>query len=109
MAEGSGELHPELRERAAGDDRDVLIDACGNERGGDDEGVDRAGAEGLDVAAGSVPAARLLGDRLPEVAASTLVAVADGFLPTPDGVLKLVGAEAAPVQKVFEGQGPRGL
>jgi hypothetical protein len=91
------------------DDNHVVVDARGDERPGDHERVQGAGAKGLHVASGRVPAAGLLGDRLPEVASSALIAVADGLLPAADRVLDVLGGEAGRLQHVLEGEGTRRL
>ena len=71
--------------------------------------MDRAGAKRFDVRPRGVPAAGLLGDRLAEVPAAALVAVADRLLATADGEVDVVGREARLAQEVLERERPRRL
>ena len=64
--------------------------------------MDRPCAECLDVGAGGVDAAGLLGDRLAEVAAPALVAVAHRLLAAADRVGEVLGREAGVAQEVLE-------
>ena len=105
MPERACELHPQLGQRPAGDDDDARVDARGDERAGDDERVHRPAAEGLHVAPGGVAAAGLLGDRLGEVAAAALVAVADRLLPAPDHVGDVLRGEPGRPEQVLQGEG----
>jgi hypothetical protein len=66
--------------------------------------VHRTGAKGLDVAAGRVRAAGLLGDCLAEVPTTPLVAVPDRLLAAADRVLDGGGIEAARSEEALEGQ-----
>ncbi len=64
--------------------------------------MDRPCAESLDVGARGVDAAGLLGDRLAEVAAPALVAVAHRLLTAADRVGEILGREAGVAQEVLE-------
>ena len=101
-----GELHPQLGERPARDDGDVVVHPGRDERGGEDERVHRAGAERLHVGSRRVSAARLLGDRLAEVAAAALVAVSDRLLAAAERVRELVRGEAGRAEQVLERERP---
>ena len=88
-----------------GDDDHARVDTGGDQRPGDDERVHRPAAEGLHVAPGGVHAAGLLGDRLGEVAAAALVAVADGLLPAADHVGDVLRGEPGRPEQVLQGEG----
>jgi hypothetical protein len=80
----------------------VLVDARGDQRRGDDQRVDRAGAEGLHVGSRGVRAPGLLRDRLAQIPAAALVAVADGLLPAADRIGELLGREARAGEQVLQ-------
>src|SRR4029453_7610480 len=96
-------------QRPARNDDDARVDARRNEGAGDDERVNGPAAEGLHVAPGGVDAARLLRDRLGQVAPAALVAVADRLLPAPDHVWNVRRGEPGRLQQVLQGEGARRL
>ncbi len=103
MLERALELHPELRQRTAGDDHDALVRARLDERAGADQRVHRCRAEGLHVGPARLGEPARLGDRLRERASAALVAIPDGLLPAADRVLDLVLLDACGVEKESKG------
>ena len=94
VLERTEELHPQFRQRTAGNDGNSLVDPGLDQRRGKHERVNGPGAERLHVTAGCVTQPCRLRNRLAERAAAPLVAVADRLFATADHILNRVWLDA---------------
>ena len=97
------EFHAELGEGAAAYHGDMLVEAGTHQGGGGHQAVDGAAAEGFYVGPGGVGAVAGLGYGFGKVAATTLIAVADGFLATVNHVVDAGGVDLLVVQQGAQG------
>ena len=84
------EFHPKLGQRSAGDHGDLVGNTGLNQAGAVHHCVHRPGAKRLGVGARRVFTADVFGDRFGEIAAASIVTIADRFLGATDDVVDLV-------------------